>query len=198
MTHFAPPSALPQPFFLHLWAEPRSLQGKALRFFVIALVASFALAASAKISLPFYPVPMTMQTYIVLMIGLTLGAPLAAASVLLYLLEGLLGLPVFATGAGLAYLLGPTGGYLAGFVLAALLLGYLVRHNGNPSLRRTVLGVVAAETVIFLLGWAWLSTFIGGTAALYAGILPFVPAEIFKVALVSLTLPALWKVTRKA
>ena len=102
---------------------------------LMVLLGSLALAVSAKIQVPFYPVPITMQTYVVLFIGFAFGARLAGATVLAYLAEGAVGLPVFAQGAGLAYLAGPTGGYLIGFLAAAVLCGWLAKKNGTATLR---------------------------------------------------------------
>ena len=160
-----------------------------IRTGVLALVGSALLAISAKVQVPFWPVPMTMQTLVVLLIGAHGGVRLAAATVLAYLLEGAAGLPVFSTGAGLAFMAGPTGGYLAGFFGAALLSAYAVEKG----LAKTLIGAAAvfiiADTLILATGFAWLSTLIGAEKALAVGVIPFLPAEALKIALATASMP---------
>jgi biotin transport system substrate-specific component len=100
-----------------------------VRAIVLAVIGSILLTISAKIQVPFWPVPMTIQTFVVLVLGVAYGWRLAGATVLLYLAQGALGLPVFAAGGGLAYMAGPTGGYLVGFLLAALVVGWLAERG---------------------------------------------------------------------
>jgi len=164
---------------------------------LLVLAASFfvALCAQVALPLPFSPVPVTGQTFAVLLLGATLGARRSAAALLLYLAEGAVGLPVFAPGGlpGMACFLGPTGGYLLAFPLAAFVLGLLVEKL--PRRWWAALGaVVAAEMVIFGFGVAWLQLFAGAgwSAAVNAGLLPFLPGELLKVALVAASLPASW------
>lgn len=154
-----------------------------------------ALSAQLSLLLPFSPVPVTGQTFAVLLLGATYGARRSAAALLLYLAEGAVGLPVFAPGGplGLARLLGPGGGYLLAFPAAGFLLGWLMERW--PRDGRGWLGaVLAAEVVIFLGGTAWLKllTQVSWFEALGLGLLPFLPGELAKVALLGLCLPASW------
>ncbi|MCB1835617.1 MAG: biotin transporter BioY, partial [Geminicoccaceae bacterium] len=127
--------------------------GGILRPVALAVLGSLALWVSAKVQIPFYPVPMTMQTFAVLVIGMAFGWRLGAATVLLYLAEGALGLPVFAgtpeRGIGLAYMAGPTGGFLAGFVVAAALVGMLAHRGWDRRLSTTLVAMVLGTAVIF-------------------------------------------------
>lgn len=165
---------------------------------MIALAATGLLAISAKIQVPFYPVPMTMQSLVVLVIGAAFGWRLGAATLALYLAEGAMGLPVFAQGGGLAYMMGPTGGYLAGFVAAAALTGYLAQRGWTNS----VLGALAAMTighaVIFLFGFGWLASLIGASKAYLGGVAPFYAATLFKTLLGAALLPAAWWLVERA
>ena len=174
-----------------LW--PARGHSRWLRALLVALVGSAVLAATAHIKVPFWPVPMTMQTFAVLVIGMACGARLGAATVLLYLLEGALGLPVFAGGAGVAYLAGPTGGYLLGYVVAAALTGWLAERGFDRSVPRTVLAMLLGDALIMTLGVAWLSTLIGLQKAIAAGLAPFLLAEAFKIALAAVVLPGAWR-----
>jgi biotin transport system substrate-specific component len=159
--------------------------GRALRAVLLAVLGSALLTLSAKLQVPFYPVPMTMQTLVVLLIGLAYGFPLGAATVLLYLAEGAAGLPVFAgtpeKGIGLAYMAGPTGGYLIGFVLAAALCGWIAeRRRDVPGL---ALAVVAGSIAIYLPGVLWLARFVGFDKAFDFGLVPFLWGDLLKAAL---------------
>ena len=152
---------------------------------LLALFGTALLALSAKVQVPFYPVPMTLQTGVVVLIGIAYGTRLGVATVLLYLAEGAAGLPVFAgtpeKGVGLAYMLGPTGGYLLGFVLAAANAGDAAeRCRRWPVL---ALAVAAALAAVFLPGVAWLAGFVGFEKAVAVGLLPFVWGELVKGAL---------------
>ena len=166
-----------------LW--PASGASRTLRAVLLAILGSALLTLSAKLQVPFYPVPMTMQTLVVLLLGLAFGARLGAATVLLYLAEGAAGLPVFAgtpeKGIGLAYLLGPTGGYLAGFAVAAGVSGRIVERRRD--LVGIVLAVAAGLAVIYALGVLWLSTLVGFGQAIALGVLPFLWGELFKAGL---------------
>ncbi|MFM9942215.1 MAG: biotin transporter BioY [Hyphomicrobiaceae bacterium] len=168
-----------------------------MRNALIAIAGSLALWASAKIQVPFWPVPMTMQTFVVLALAAALGARLGAATVLLYLAEGALGLPVFAgapeKGLGLAYMAGPTGGYLMGFVIAALVVGHLAERGFDRSIPRMLVAAALGHAIIFLCGWSWLATLIGPEKAWLAGVTPFYAATIAKTLLAAMALPAAWK-----
>ncbi len=169
------------------------------RLYQVLLVAggTLLLAISAKVQVPFWPVPMTMQTFIVLMLGATLGSRLAAATVVAYLVEGAAGLPVFATGAGLAYLTGPTGGYLIGFLVAATCVGWLAERGFGRSIMTTFVAFVFGEALIFTLGTGWLASIVGFDKALSVGLIPFLPGEAVKVALACAVLPIAWRAVRR-
>jgi len=153
--------------------------------------------AQVRISLPFTPVPITGQTFAVLIVGAGLGSRRGAASLLLYILMGLIGLPFFAGGAsGLAYFLGPTGGYLAGFFAAACLVGLLAARGLDRRIPTALLAFLAGEVVIYLFGVTWLSVFLGIPHAITAGLLPFLPGDVIKLAAAGLVLPAAWALVK--
>lgn len=168
-------------------AESRAWQAA----LVIAGVVLIAL--SAKLQVPFWPVPMTMQTFAVLMIGATCGARLGGTTLLAYLAAGAAGLPVFATGAGPVYMMGPTGGYLLGFLLAAVLVGHLADRGLVRNFVSAVAVLLAGLAVIYILGAGWLATLIGFEKAIAAGVVPFLPAEVLKMALAAVVLIAAQK-----
>lgn len=163
-----------------------------LRDAVLVVLGSALLTLAAKLQVPFWPVPLTMGTVAVLLIGAAYGCRLAAATVGLYLLEGALGLPVFARGAGLAYMAGPTGGYLVGYLLAAALLGLAADRGVLRGLPGMVLALFLADALIFALGFGWLATLIGPARAWAGGVLPFLPGDALKIALVAALLRAGW------
>jgi len=151
-----------------------------------------ALSAQVAVRLPFSPVPVTAQTLAVLLVGATLGSKRGALSLLAYLVEGLAGLPVFAAGAsGPAYLLGPTGGYLAGFVAAAFVTGWLVERGWGKHVGRALLAMLAGSATIYLFGLSWLSLF-AGRQALALGLLPFLAGDVVKAIAGAALLPAGW------
>ena len=153
--------------------------------------------AQVRIPLPFTPVPITGQTFAVLLVGAVLGFRRGAASLLLYLSLGLVGLPFFAGGAsGLAILVGPTGGYLVGFVMAAGLVGLLAARGLDRRVPSALLAFLAGEVVIYLFGVAWLSVFLGIPHAITAGLLPFVLGDVIKLFAAGLTLPAAWALVK--
>ena len=161
---------------------------KILKNFFIIILGSLILTISAKIKIPFYPVPMTMQTFVVLLLGIGLGYKIALASVFLYLLEGILGLPVFSNsperGVGLTYFTGPTMGYLIGFLTASYFVSY-VRKEDNYLM--IFIKLILAVSTIYLLGILWLGTLIGWDKPLIElGVLPFLLAEIFKISLLTI------------
>jgi biotin transport system substrate-specific component len=153
-----------------------------------------AMFAQVRIPLPFTPVPLTGQTFAVLLVGAALGSKRGSASLLLYLAMGALGLPFFAGGAGgLAYLSGPTLGYLAGFVAAAYVIGLLCERGLERSVRTSVVPFLAGTLVIYLFGVAWLSIVMGSFArAVAAGLLPFLAGDALKLVAAAVTLPAAW------
>lgn len=155
------------------------------------------LTLASKVQVPFWPVPMTLQVLAVLMIGATAGARLGGATVLAWLALGAVGVPVFATGAGLAYMVGPTGGYLAGFLAAAVIVGHLADKGHGRGILSAVLMLLAGVAVIYALGLGWLANLIGAEKAIAAGVVPFIPAEVLKVALGTAILTAAWKQAKR-
>jgi biotin transport system substrate-specific component len=153
------------------------------------------------VQVPFWPVPMTMQTLVVLMIGAAYGAKLGTATVALYLFEGALGLPVFAgtpeRGVGLAYMAGPTGGFLAGFLAAAFVTGWLAERGWDRPLWRVVALMTLGHLVIFAFGLAHLAFLLGPAKAWSAGVLPFVAGTVVKTALAAALLQAAWSMVRR-
>lgn len=165
--------------------------GAAVRFAVLLVAGTAFLAASARIAvlLPFTPVPITGQTLAVLLVGALYGSRLGGATLLGYLAEGLAGLPVFAGGtAGPAVLLGPNGGYLAGFVVAAVAVGWLLERTKQPRLPRVAAIFIVGDIVLMAVGTLWLAHFVGLGHAWEAGVLPFIPGELMKVAVATAVL----------
>jgi biotin transport system substrate-specific component len=152
------------------------------------VLGSIALTISAKIKIPFYPIPMTMQTFVVLFLGISLGYKIGLASVALYLFEGIIGLPVFSNspekGVGLIYFTGPTMGYLIGFLTASFLASKIhIKDNFFLVLSKLII----ATSTIYILGLLWLGTLIGWEKPIFAlGAKPFLLAEAFKIMLVAL------------
>lgn len=188
-----PSRALPAPAVLLDALLPASSR---LQTTLVVVAGSLLVALSAQLSLPlpFSPVPVTGQTFAVLLLGAVLGARRSAAALVLYLAEGAAGLPVFApTGLpGAARLVGPTAGYLLAFPLAALLVGWLVERSSRRGVLRWLVAGLAGEAVILTAGVAWLAAVVGWRDAVAAGLVPFLPGEAFKVALVAACLPASW------
>ena len=159
-----------------------------LKYFLVILLSSVLLAISAKLKIPFYPVPMTMQTFVVLLIGVCFGWKLGGTIITFYLLEGIVGLPVFSgtpeKGSGIVYFFGPTMGYLLGFVFATMLCG-IFKFNKNIIIN--FLKLVLSVSVIYLLGVLWLGTLIGWDKPIVnLGVTPFLLAEFFKIALLAI------------
>lgn len=178
-----------------IWPEEES--SKLARNVVLAILGTALLTVSAKVQVPFYPVPMTMQTLVVLVIGMAYGWRLGGATVLLYLAEGAVGLPVFAAGGGYAYLAGPTGGYLAGFLACALAIGWLAERGWDRNPVLSVLAMAIGTVIIFALGLAWLTKLIGFQAAIANGLVPFIYGAIAKLALAAAALPYAWRLVRR-
>lgn len=168
---------------------------------LLALVGTLLLTISAKIQIPFWPVPMTMQTYVVLVLGMAYGWRLAGATMLLYLVQGALGLPVFAgtpeKGLGLAYMSGPTGGYLVGFVAAAVAMGWLAERGFDRSFVRAAFAMTLGHAIVFAFGFAWLASLVGAHKAWLGGVAPFWAATLFKTLLGLVSLPLAWKLLAK-
>lgn len=187
--------------YADLWRP--SLRRHALLYDLALVLAGsllIALAAQVAIKLPFSPVPITGQTLAVLLVAALLGSRRGAAAVLTYIAQGALGLPVFAGGAaGLARLAGPTGGYLAGFVVAAFLVGLLAERGWDRRPATTVAAMALGNVAIYALGVLWLARFVGGLdQAVQLGVLPFIPGDVLKIALAAVLLPAGWRLLGRA
>ena len=159
---------------------------------VLVLTGSFLIAAMAQLEfiVPFSPVPITGQTFAVLIVGMALGPVRGGIAVMAYLLEGCAGLPVFAGGAaGIVYLFGPTGGYLIGFLPAAVLVGYLAERRWDRNIFLTTIAMSLATITIFVVGLCWLSVFVPMDQLLNLGLMPFIPGAIIKIAAAAVLLP---------
>jgi len=163
------------------------------RDIVVVLLGSWLVALAAQITIPLQPVPVTGQTFGVLLVGAVLGLRRGALAMILYLLQGALGLPFFAGGAsGLARLIGPTGGYLVGFVFAAALVGALSERGWDRRFLSTLAAMALGNLVIYLFGLPWLSQFVGWERAVSVGLLPFLLGDTLKAALAAVALPGSW------
>ena len=150
-----------------------------------------ALGAQFRFYLPFSPVPVTTQTLAVLLIGALLGPRRGIVAVLLYLMQGLIGLPIFAGGeSGIAGLLGPTGGYLLGFIAAAYVTGRLIEQGWDRNLGTTFAALALGNIVIYVFGLSWLMMFVSSESVLALGLWPFVPGDLVKLACASIALSA--------
>src|SRR5436190_6142453 len=157
---------------------------------VIAGSALIAIAAQIAVPIPFSPVPLTLQPIAVLLVGIVLGSARGSAAAALYLLEGASGLPVFAQGHGGAlWLLGPTAGYLLSYPFAAFVAGWFSERGWGSTIARALAGMLTALAIIYAGGWAWLAILAGPAAAFTMGIVPFVIADIVKVAIGAAILP---------
>ena len=171
-------------------------QTKLFKYLLVALLGSILLAISSKIKIPFYPVPMTMQTFVVLFIGIAFGWKLGIATILLYLFEGIIGLPVFSgtpeKGLGLVYFTGPTMGYLIGFLVAVYMSGKFAYEN---NLLKVFLKLSFATSFIYLLGMIWLGSLIGWDKPIFKlGAQPFLLAELFKILIATLAVHQIKKI----
>ncbi len=170
----------------------------AVRWGALMLAGSLFLALCAQISVPLEPVPITMQTFGVLLIGMAFGKRLGAATVALYLFEGALGLPVYAQlSGGLPALFGKTGGYLFGFVIAAWLVGALAERGWDRNVLTTALAMLFGNIVLYVPGLVVLGLYIGGDKAIIFGLLPFVFGDLLKLALAAVLLPSAWVLLRR-
>jgi biotin transport system substrate-specific component len=187
MTSVSTAAPAATPIVARLW--PRTAGNAVPRIFTLILAGTLLLALSAHVQVPFWPVKMSMQTFVVLMLAVAYGGRLAGATVLAYLAEGALGLPVFQSGAGLAYFGGPTTGYLVGFVVAAVVVGMLAERGAMRTLVSAVAVFALGDAIMLALGVAWLTTLIGFDKAIVAGCLVFLPAEALKIALATALMP---------
>ncbi len=161
---------------------------RVLKYILVIFLGSVLLAISSKIKIPFYPVPMTMQTFVVLFLGISFGYKVGVTTIFLYLLEGIAGLPVFSNspekGMGIAYFVGPTMGYLIGFIFACFLAGYF-KYNSNYFMN--FFKILISTSIIYFFGVLWLGTLIGwDKPILQLGVFPFLLAELFKILLLTL------------
>lgn len=185
---------------LTIW--PYETDNKLLRNTILAVAGTLLLTLSAKVSIPFFPVPMTMQTLVVLALGMAYGWKLGAATMLLYLAEGAVGLPVFSgtpdKGISLVYMMGGTGGYLVGFILAASLTGYLAEHGWDRNIVTTALAMLLGNLLIYIPGLLWLGSLYGWDKPILAwGLTPFLFGDLVKVVLAAVAMPLCWRVVRK-
>lgn len=178
-----------------LWPEGKT--SPVIRNATLAVLGSALMWLSAKVQVPLYPVPITMQTLVVLVLGVAYGPRLGAATMILYLLEGAIGLPVFAggwtEGGGFHLLYGPTGGYLAGFVVAAAVCGRLAQQGWDRQIVTAAGAMIIGNLIIYALGLTWLSIQIGVADAVKYGILPFLVGDALKIALGTCALPVAWR-----
>ena len=188
---------------IHLWpSASRSL----LRSVVLVLLGCVLLWVSAKVKVPFWPVPMTLQTFAVMALGAAYGSRLGAVTVIAYLAAGAAGLPVFTNTppemAGPAYLLGPTGGFLIGFIAAAFIVGTAADRHWDRSVPKLLAAMVAADAVVFAMGLAWLGLAVPALGyswgLLEAGLFPFLLGDLLKVLIAALAVPAAWRLARRA
>lgn len=193
----------------HLWPPAERAAASAawltnlLRVLLVALAGSALIAVSSKIQVPMTPVPMTLQTLVILVIGMACGWRLGGLTVLLYLAEGAAGLPVFAgtpeRGLGVSYMIGSTGGYLLGFLLAALVVGLLADAGWDRNVPLTAAAMLIGNVVIYLPGLLWLGSVAGwDNPILEWGLTPFIVGDLVKVALAALLMPAAWRLVRAA
>jgi biotin transport system substrate-specific component len=161
---------------------------KVLKIFALIFLGTMALTVSAKLKIPFYPIPMTMQTFVVLFLGMAYGYKIGIATVTVYLLEGIIGIPVFSNspekGVGLVYFTGPTMGYLLGFLSAVFFSGFI---NSKDNFFLIFIKLIFSVSTIYLLGIFWLGNLIGwDKPILQLGVTPFLLAELFKICLLTL------------
>ena len=166
----------------------KSQNSRILKYILVIFLGSILLTISSKIKIPFYPVPMTMQTFVVLFLGMSFGYKVGLATVGLYLIEGIIGLPVFSNspekGVGFVYFTGPTMGYLIGFLFATFLAGYF---NFNKNILNNFVKLFLSVSTIYLLGVFWLGNLIGwDKPIMQLGAKPFLLAELFKIAILAL------------
>ncbi len=170
-----------------------------IRYVVLALAGSALIALCAQISVPFFPVPLTLQTFAVFLIGLSFGWRLGGITVALYLLEGALGLPVFAGGkGGLIVFMGPTAGYFAGFFLAATACGWFAERGFDRNYTKLFTALLISNILLYAPGLLWLGSLIGwDKPVLELGLYPFVMGDLLKIAMAVLLLPSAWKLVKR-
>ena len=176
---------------------PQTGQAMRVKQIILIIAGIAALAVAAKIKIPMFPVPMTMGTFAVLSIGAAYGMRLGLATIIGYMLIGVFGFDVFAGSSaetfGLTYMMGGTGGYLVGYVLAILALGYAARQGWDRSIGKMALAMVLGNVLIYVPGLIWLAMLYGTDAPIFTwGLTPFLLGDLVKLALAALLLPAVW------
>ena len=171
---------------------------KVLKYILVIFLGSILLVISSKIKIPFYPVPMTMQTFVVLFLGMSFGYKVGLATVSLYLFEGIIGFPVFSNspekGVGLVYFTGPTMGYLIGFLFATFLAGYF---NFKKNILLNFVKLLVSVSVIYIFGIFWLGNLIGwDKPIIQLGVTPFLLAELFKISILALLAKNIFKLRK--
>ena len=185
------------------WIETLVLKNSAkehfsqLTSFFTIVICSLVLILSAKIKVDLYPVPMTLQPLAVLMIAMLCGRNISVAAVSLYLFQGIIGIPVFAYGGGLPYLLGPTGGFLLGFLFASIIVGELADRGWGKFMIKSVLAMLIGMFVIYFCGILQLSFLKGFDFAIVNGLTPFIIGDLYKLILAAFLLPQIWKLVSK-
>ncbi len=169
---------------------------KILFLTISVFLGSLLLIASAKIKVPLYPVPMTLQPLAVLMIAMLFGRKLATLTVGLYIFKGFIGLPVFAFGGGLMYLMGPTGGFILGFFISAIIVGYLADHGWGKKVSLSIISMLIGMSVIYTLGIFQLALLKGFNFALLKGFYPFLLGDFYKLLLAGIITPYIWKISK--
>ena len=182
-----------------LSGEADSKIHRAVRYTLLTLAGSALITLCTQISLPLFPVPMTLQTFAVFLIGLTYGWRLGGITVALYLLEGALGLPVFSGGkGGMIVFMGPTAGYLVGFLLAATACGWFAERGFDRSYFKLLVALLVGNVLLYASGLLWLGTLIGwDKPVLEYGLYPFIGGDLLKIAMAVLLLPTAWRVVNR-
>ena len=182
-------------------ALPEGRNARLAMQFGLAVLGTLLLTLSAKTKVVFGPVDMSLQTLAVILIAAAFGLRLGLATLFLYMAEGAAGLPVFQStpekGIGLAYMLGTTGGYLAGFVAMAVIVGWAADRGWDRSVLRFLGVVLAAEIVMMAMGTGWLVVLLGAGKAWQFGVVPFIVPELIKTGLAAALVPAAWSLIRR-